>query len=48
MIEVRDEEVQVGWACSAQSPDLLPDKYKKQEIKAKKQRTKSMLKAYFE
>lgn len=48
MIAKHDEEVQIGWACSAQSPDLLPEKYKKQDAKAKKTKTKSMLKAYFE
>lgn len=44
MIHARDEEIQIGWACAAQSPDLLPQKYKKKGSK----KTASFIKAVFE
>lgn len=43
MIQAREEELQITWACSAQSPDLLPDKYKKQKAKPKQ-----VIRAFFE
>lgn len=46
MIQAREEEIQVGWACSAQNPDLLPEKYRKQSSGTKA--AKASIKAVFE
>jgi hypothetical protein len=45
MIAARDEEMQVSWACAAQSPDLLPEKYRG---KADVKKSVSAIKAHFE
>jgi hypothetical protein len=29
ILQIRYEEMQISWACSAQNPDLLPDSIKK-------------------
>jgi len=31
MIMIRDEEAHIGWACSAQNSELLPDRLKKKK-----------------
>ncbi len=47
MIQAREEEIQIGWACSAQNPDLLPEKYKKKSGGGTKA-AKSSIKAKFQ
>ena len=47
MINAREEELQIGWACSAQAPDLLPEKYKNKSGSSKSTTAKS-IKAVFE
>lgn len=47
MIAARDEEAQINWACSAQSPELLPEKYRKAPAASKK-RTTAFIKGVFE
>ena len=31
MLQIRMEEQQIGWACSAQNPDLLPESVRKKK-----------------
>lgn len=45
MIQARDEETQINWACSAQSPEMLPKRYKSAPAKKK---TASFIKGIFE
>jgi hypothetical protein len=46
MIAARDEETQINWACSAQSPELLPERYRKPKSSGKQ--TSSFIKGIFE
>lgn len=46
MIQAREEEVQVGWACSAQDPKLLPEKYRRKSGGTKA--AKAAIRAVFE
>lgn len=47
MIRAREEEIQVGWACSAGNPDLLPEKYQRTK-KSNPSATSSIIRAVFE
>lgn len=40
MLQIRYEELQIGWACSAQNPDLLPDSIRHSPSKNSKQKFK--------
>jgi len=46
MIQARDEEIQITWACSAQNPDMLPKK-KKNAAQAKEELKQKMNRIYF-
>lgn len=47
MLRSREEELQIAWACSAQNPDLLPEKYQKAK-KSNPSATSSIIRAVFE
>lgn len=47
MLQVRYEELQIGWACSAQNPDLLPDSIKKAGRKSAKEKLRARAEKHF-
>jgi hypothetical protein len=47
MMNAREEELQISWACSAQNPDLLPESIQKKNKAAKKAANRARLDAEF-